>query len=282
MHGEHETKRYETVVIGAGQAGLAAGYHLAKRGVDFVILEANDRIGTSWRSRWDSLRLFTAARYDGLPGMPFPATPHSFPTKDQVADYLETYVARFGLPVRTGVTVDAIWPAEDGSDGYVLTAGDERFRAAQVIVATGAFHSARVPDFADALDPAIRQLHSSEYQRSSQLQAGSVLVVGASHSGVEIALEAAREHRTWLSGRDTGQVPINLDGVVGRLVDPVIWFVANHVLTLGTPIGRKARPQVRSRGAPLERLEGRAPSSSRCRACPRPNGRCSRRSAAPR
>src|SRR5215204_2599480 len=98
-------ERVETVIIGAGQAGLSVGYHLARRGKRFVILEANARVGDSWRARWDSLRLFSPARFDGLDGMPFPASPHSFPLKDEMADYLEAYVARFQLPVRTGMPV---------------------------------------------------------------------------------------------------------------------------------------------------------------------------------
>jgi putative flavoprotein involved in K+ transport len=100
--------RIETIVIGGGQSGLAVGYDLTRRGRPFVILDANDRIGDTWRKRWDSLRVFTPARLNGLPGMPFPAPSSSFPTKDEVADYLAAYAARFDLPVRTGVRVDGL------------------------------------------------------------------------------------------------------------------------------------------------------------------------------
>ena len=110
----------ETVTIGGGQAGLSVGYHLARRGRRFVILDANQRIGDPWRTRWDSLRLFTPARYNGLPGWPFPAPAWSFPTKDEMADYLEAYAARFDLPVRTGVRVDRL---SRKGDRYVVTAG---------------------------------------------------------------------------------------------------------------------------------------------------------------
>src|SRR5207344_2845687 len=129
------TERYETVIIGGGQAGLAVGYHLARRGRPFVILEGGARVGEAWRTRWGSLRLFSPARYDGLPGWRFPAASWSFPTKDEMADYLEGYAARFDLPVRTGVSVDGL--TKDG-DRYVVASGDRRFEADHVVVASGA------------------------------------------------------------------------------------------------------------------------------------------------
>jgi putative flavoprotein involved in K+ transport len=249
-------QRYDVVVIGAGQAGLAIGYYLARQGRRFVILEARERIGDIWRSRWDSLRLFSPARYDGLPGMRFPGSRFAFPTRDQMADYLEAYAERMALPLRTGVHVDGLWPAGDGQDGYVVTAGGPRFEAPQVVVATGAQDRPRVPAFAGDLDPRIRQIHSSEYRNPSQLQAGDVLIVGAGNSGAEIALETAQEHRTILSGRDPGHVPFRIDHRAARLVFPVLWFVASHLMTLKTPIGRKVGPFVRSgHGGPLVRVK---------------------------
>ena len=189
------SERVETVIIGGGQAGLATGYQLATRGLPFVILDANERIGDGWRKRWDSLRLFTPARYDGLPGWPFPAPAWSFPNKDEVADYLEAYAARFDLPVRTGVRVDGL---SREADRYVLAAGDRRFEADRVVVASGAYQRPRIPPFAAELDRGLVQLHSSEYRDPSQLQEGGVLVVGAANSGAEIALEVSRGRRTWL------------------------------------------------------------------------------------
>src|SRR5688572_3808494 len=124
--------RVQTVIIGGGQAGLSVGYHLARRGLEFVILESHRRVGDSWRQRWDSLRLFTPARFDGLAGMPFPAPPHSFPTKDEMADYLEAYASRFRLPVRTGVRVDRLTRR---GDRYSISAGDQVFEADHVVVA---------------------------------------------------------------------------------------------------------------------------------------------------
>jgi len=241
----------ETVIIGGGQAGLAVGYQLAQRGRPFVILDAAERVGDSWRRRWDSLHLFTAARYSGLPGMPFPARAWSYPSKGEVADYLEAYAARFGLPVRARTTVDGLtW---DG-DRYVITMGGDRMTANHVVVATGAHFHPRVPAFASDLGPDITQLHSNQYRNPSQLQDGGVLVVGASNSGAEIAFEVSSTHPTWLSGRDTGQMLVRTGGFMDMLLSPPFWFLVSHVLTVSTPIGRKARPQIIGKGGPLERV----------------------------
>jgi putative flavoprotein involved in K+ transport len=245
------SEQFDVVVIGGGQAGLSVGYHLQQQGRDFVVLDTNDRIGDAWRKRWDSLRLFTPARYDGLPGMPFPAPTHIYPTKDEMADYLGAYAARFGLPVRTGVKVDGL-SRRDGR--FIVTAGDLRFEAENVVVATGGYHGPRVPSFAPELDSDILQLHSSEYRGPSQLSEGDVLVVGAGNSGAEIALDVARSHKVCLSGRHPGSEPTRPGSVADRLVTPIIWFVFSHVLTVGTPLGRKAAAQLRNHGLPLARV----------------------------
>src|SRR5215207_324361 len=201
MNDGRAPERVQTVIVGGGQAGLSVGYHLARRGLPFVILEANERIGDSWRNRWDSLRLFSPARYDGIAGMPFPAPAHYFPRKDEMADYLEAYAAHFQLPVRTGVAVDSL--SKEG-DRYIVSAGDLRFEAEHVVVAMANYQRPRVPAFARELDPGIVQLHSSDYRNLSQLREGGVLLVGAGNSGAEIALEVARGgHQTWMSGRHT-------------------------------------------------------------------------------
>ena len=155
------SERFETVIIGGGQAGLAVGYHLARRERSVVIVDANQRIGDSWRERWDSLRVFTPARYDALPGWSFPAPRWSYPTKDEVADYLESYATRFGLPVRSGIRVDAL---SREHDGYVVSSGPNRYQADNVVVATGGYQAPRIPVFATALDPSIVQFHSSQYR----------------------------------------------------------------------------------------------------------------------
>ena len=247
-----ENGSFETVVIGGGQAGLSVGYHLAKRDVPFVILDANERIGDAWRKRWDSLRLFTPARYDGLQGWRFPAPAFSFPTKDEMADYLEAYAARFELPVRTGVKVDGL--SREG-DRFVITSGSLRFEAKHVVVATGAHQIPKIPAFADELHSSIMQLHSSQYRHPSQLQVGAVLVVGAGNSGAEIAFEVSRTHPTYLSGKPSGQIPVRHGPAAARFFLPVVRFVGHHVLTLRTPIGRKAQPRFISHGAPLIRVK---------------------------
>jgi putative flavoprotein involved in K+ transport len=243
-------ERLDTVIVGGGQAGLATGYHLAKRGRPFVILDASERIGDPWRKRWDSLKLYSPAAYDGLPGLRFPARRASFPTTHEMADYLETYARHFELPVRSGTAVETL--AKEG-ELYVLTAGAQRFEAENVVVATGVMQKPFVPSFARELDPRIRQLHSSDYRNLSQFQEGGVLVVGASHSGADIAHEAAVEHVTILSGPDTGQLPASVETRRGRVAMRTLFFLGSHVLTADTPLGRKMRPHIRHGGAPLLR-----------------------------
>jgi len=246
-------ERVETVVIGGGQAGLAAGYHLARRGREFVILDSSTRVGDNWRCHWDSLRLFSPARAAALPGMRFPAPPSSYPTKDEMADFLEVYATTFDLPVRGGVRVTRL-TYRDGR--YIVSSSTGTIEADNVIVATGTFgRTPYVPDFAADLDPAIVQLHSSDYKNPTQLQPGGVLVVGASHSGGDIAYEVGADHRTVLSGSIHGEVPFDIEGGAARVVFPVLLFLAQHVLTLKTPVGRKIRPEIRAHGGPLIRVK---------------------------
>lgn len=240
-------RHWKTVVIGAGQAGLAVGYHLALRGEDFVILDAESRVGDAWRRRWDSLRLFTPAKYDGLPGMPFPLAREAFPLKDQVADYLSAYAERFALPVRSGVRVERL---ERTPDGFRIHSGEGALTATRVVLATGTNPVPRVPPFAGELSPEIRQLHSSQYRNPESVGPGRVLVVGAGTSGVEIALELAKRGPTFLAGRPTQHIP----DAVFRYAGGLYWWLLNHVLTVRTPIGRRARPAVLGGGAPLIRV----------------------------
>jgi putative flavoprotein involved in K+ transport len=245
---------YDVIVIGGGQAGLSVGYYLRRRGLRFVILDAFDRIGDAWRKRWDSLRLFTPAKFDGLPGMRFPAPPNSLPTKDEMADYLEAYAARFELPVRTGTRVERL-SRLDG--GYVVKTGDGELEADQVVVAMSSFQQRQTPAFAEDLRPDIVQVHALDYRSPAQLRDGGVLIVGAGNSGAEIAIDLGRDRRIWMSGRDTGQIPFNVDGLASRLFLTRLVFrvVFHRLLTIKTPIGRKARPKILSQGGPLIRTK---------------------------
>jgi putative flavoprotein involved in K+ transport len=253
MDANRTAERVQVVVIGGGQAGLSVGHCLQERGLSHVILESSPRVGDSWRNRWDSLRLFTPAKYDGLIGLPFPAPPFSFPTKDAMADYLETYARHFDLPVRTGVRVDRVW--RDGSR-YIVDAGVRRYEADHVVVAMATYQAPRVPEFGAALDPAILQMHSREYRNPDQLRPGPVLLVGAGNSGADIAIEIARSHRTWLAGRHPGHVPFRIESRLARAILPFLFRVVFHrVLTVDTPMGRRARPAVISKGGWLIRIK---------------------------
>ena len=257
MRTTYEPERVETVVIGAGQAGLSVGYHLARRGRSFVILEANARVGDSWRNRWDSLRLFSPARFDGIDGMPFPASSHEFPTKDAMGDYLEAYAARFRLPVRTGVRVTSLTRRRGR---YLVVANDMRLESDNVVVAMSGYQKAKVPAFASELDADIVQMHSSAYRNLGQLRPGAVLIVGAGNSGAEIAIETVRAGReTFVSGKDVGSVPFDTSSLLGRTVFLPVLFrgVFHRVLTLGTPVGRKAQRKRTHSATPLIRTKSR-------------------------
>jgi putative flavoprotein involved in K+ transport len=250
MNREH----VDTVVIGGGQAGLSVGYHLAALGCPFVVLDASERVGDAWRARWDSLHLFTPAKFDGLDGAPFPAPPNSFPTKDEMADYLEQYAIRNGIPVRSGVRVDGV--TREGS-GFVVSAGPRTWTARNVVVAMSNYQRPYRPEFADRLDPDIVQIHAGRYRSPAQLRPGDVLVVGAGNSGAEIAMELAAGHRVLLSGRDPGHVPFRIEGAAGRTVlGRLVLRVAFHrLLTVSNPIGRNVRAKVIGRGGPLIRVK---------------------------
>jgi len=241
-----DVERVDAVVIGAGQAGLASAYELALRGVKQVVLEAGSQVGDQWRKRWDSLRLFTPARFDNLPGSKFPAPPDSFPDKNQLADYLQDYAREHRLPIRTGVRALSL---ERSGDSYTLDTSAGPIIAKHVVVATG-YQGPKVPEFAVDIRPEIRQVHASGYKNTSQL-IGEVLVVGAGTSGVEIAIEAARAgFKTVLAGRGTGAIPPIFYAFQGRF----FWFFANKIASVRTPMGRRMRPLVLHHGAPLIRV----------------------------
>ncbi len=252
------TQHIETLIIGAGQAGLATGYHLKQLGREFLILDGIERVGDNWRCHWDSLRLFTPAKYDGLPGLPFPGDPWSFPAKDAVADYLESYALEMDLPVRLQTRVDRLKERPGG--GFTAQLGAETITSDHVVVATGTRgRTPHLPEVASLLDPSIRALHSTEYLRPSQLSHGPTLVVGASHSGCEIAYEIAEHLPVTLCGRYTGNEPFAPGSGWDRVFTPLMVLVANHVLTRRTPLGRKVMRYLRSphHGAPAARIKRR-------------------------
>ncbi len=247
-----EPRHHEVVVIGAGQAGLSVGYHLQRRGIDFAILEAAPRVGDTWRRRWDSLRLFTPAKFDSLDGYRFPGDGDAFPTKDEMADYLEAYAARFRLPVRLGTRVDrlrrqGVW--------FVVDTGSGRYTARQVVVAAASYQAPRIPAFAHDLRTDTFQMHSHDYRNPGQLPDGPVLLVGAGNSGAEIAMDLAPRHKVYLSGRDVGNVPFRIASYLGRklLIRMVVRGVFHRVLTMRTPMGRRFRSKMHGHGMPLIR-----------------------------
>jgi putative flavoprotein involved in K+ transport len=239
----------DVLVIGGGQAGLAMGYHLAQSGRAFLIVDAGAEVGEAWRSRWDSLRLFTSGRYDNLPGLPFPAAPDTYPGKDDVAGYLQTYAARFSLPVRLNAKVTSL---TRGGGGYVAKAGGEALEARQVVVATGPFQVPFIPPGADGLDPGVHQVHSAHYRHPQAVPPGKVLVVGAANSGCQIAQELSATHRVELSvGRRIPAIP---QRPLGR--DIWAWATALRLdqVTSGSRLGRRLAGRDQVIGPGLRRL----------------------------
>lgn len=239
-----KTGKYSTIVIGAGQAGLAAGYFLRKLHEDFIVLDQESQVGDSWRKRWDSLRLFTPSQHDNLPGFSFPAKRGTLPTKDDMANYLLNYATKFSLPIELNTKVIELRKI---SESYEIVTENGSLFSDFVIVATGTNPVAFIPEFAKDLDKGIVQIHSSEYKNPGQFQALNTLVVGAGTSGIEIALELSKTRATMLSGKATPHIP----DFIFRYVGSLYWWFAHNVLTLITPIGRKVSLKIRSGGAPL-------------------------------
>jgi putative flavoprotein involved in K+ transport len=248
-HREH----VPTNVVGARPAGLATAYFLGRSGHRCAVLHADARVGDQWRRRYDSLRLNTPARYDRLPGISWALGPWEFPTGAQMGDLLESYAASHGMDVRHRTTVRRV---ERAGDGFLVTTGHGVIEADSVVVATGGEHHPHTPEVGRALDPGIRQLHSSDYHRPGQLLPGPVLVVGAGQSGADIALELARAgHETWLSGKPRGEIPVDIESRKARTGFPVLWFLWNRVFTTRWPWGRTMQREIRTSGAPLVRVK---------------------------
>jgi putative flavoprotein involved in K+ transport len=194
-HAALDSEPLDVLVIGGGQAGLVMGYHLSKRGQRFQIVDAGEEVGHTWRQRWDSLKLFTAAQYDNLPGMTFPARRDSYPSKDDVVDFLQAYTTRFELPVALNTRVTSL----RHNELYEAQTDAGQIQAHNVVIATGPFQSPFTPPIAKDLDPGLFQIHSVDYHRADSVPAGRVLVVGAANSGCQIALELSRTHEVQIS-----------------------------------------------------------------------------------
>ncbi|MEV0643669.1 NAD(P)/FAD-dependent oxidoreductase [Phytomonospora sp. NPDC050363] len=252
----------DIIVIGGGQAGLAAAHALTVRGHRPLVLDAAAETGEVWRRRWDSLRLFTPARHSALPGMPFPGRPGRYPGKDEVADYLAGYARHFGLAVQHGSTVRRL---HRDNGGFVAETDSRAHRAEAVVVATGPFQRPRVPALAERLDPAVRQLHSGEYRAPGRIPGGSVLVVGAGNSGVQIAAELSATHDVALAtGRPRPVMPQRVLGrdvfgwlqMLGVVRAPVTGRLGRRVRARDPLIGRGPRDLLRSGVRVLGRLTG--------------------------
>ncbi len=243
---------YEVIVVGGGQAGLAMGYFLARQQCDFTILEAANQPAAAWRARWDSLRLFTPARYSGLPGLPFPGDPGGYPGRDEVAAYLTDYARHFSLPVQLGCPVRSIRPA---GGRYLVQAADRTYRAAQVVVATGPFQAPFIPSAADGLDDEVVQLHSSAYRTPADLPDGPVLVVGGGNTGSQLAQELSASREVHLSiGSRLARLP---QRILGR---DLFWYLE------ATGLIRKPRDsRLGRRLAGRETLIGSSPRTLRRR-----------------
>lgn len=239
-----EKKDWGTIVIGAGQSGLATGYYLSKLNEDFLIVDSSEAVGAAWRNRWDSLSLFTPSQYDGLPGLPYPATRNTFPTKDEMADYLTAYSEKFKLPVQLNLAVTRL---SHNQNGFVLNTPRGILTCKRVVIATGTNPVPRIPEFAQDLDSGIFQIHSSQYLNPDSVPKGKVLVVGAGTSGVEIAIDLSKHRQTLISGKTTFHIPNAIFKYAGRFY----WWFASHVITVNTPMGRKAKQSIVKGGAPL-------------------------------
>jgi len=246
------SERREVVVVGGGQAGLAIGYFLARQGRDFVILEGAKEPAAAWRGRWDSLKLFTAVRYNSLPGLDFPGVPASYPGRDDVAAYLTDYVRHFDLPVELDSRVRSI---RKSADAYHVELDDRSYEARQVVVATGPFQVPFTPAIAQGLDPKVAQLHSATYRSPQAISAGPVLVAGGGNTGFQIAAELAGTHEVHLSV-GSRQTPLP-QRILGR---DLFWYLERTGL-----IRRSTESRIGKRLAGRDTLIGSSPRTLRRR-----------------
>ncbi|MBS3681338.1 NAD(P)-binding domain-containing protein [Ornithinibacillus massiliensis] len=233
---------YHTIVIGAGQAGLAIGYYLAKQTDNFLILEKGNQVGQAWKARYDSLILFTSKQFSSLPGLPIEGDPNSLPTKDEVADYLQYYARNFSLPIKFNTEVTQVVRL---GNAYSVYTKEQNYIAKNVVIATGPFHSPAIPAFAANLSPDVLQLHSTEYKNPNQLMAGSVLVVGVGNSGSQIAVEVSQTRKTFLStSQKLNYMPLSIGN------KSIFWWFSRFGI-LNASVNSFLGRQIRSKGDPI-------------------------------
>jgi putative flavoprotein involved in K+ transport len=248
---EHE-QRYDVVVIGAGQAGLAVGHFLARQGRRFVLLEAADSIGAAWRPRWESLRLFTPRRYCALPALDLPGDPNGYPSRDEVIAYLEQYAAAFNVPVEVNSAVRSLTRT---GGRFVIELDNQRLIADQVVVATGPFQLPHVPALASEVAKEVFQTHSTGYMRPNDVPAGAIVVVGGGNTGYQIAKELSATHRVLLAiGSRQKPLPQKL---LGR--DLFWWLTKTGLInkTVESRLGRRLRDRDTLIGSSSRRLTRR-------------------------
>jgi putative flavoprotein involved in K+ transport len=261
LSNERSREHFDVVVVGGGQAGLAMGYFLGRQGRRFVILEAADAVGAAWRSRWDSLVLFTPRRYSALPELAFAGDPDGYPTRDEVIAYLEQYAVSFELPIELNSAVRSL-TAKDGM--FVVALDDRQIEADQVVVATGPFQVPLVPGVASQLAPEVFQTHSTGYMRPSDVPQGNVLVVGGGNTGYQLAKELSSTHGVTLAvgsrqkplpqrvlGRDlfwwltkTGLIKKTVDSRIGRRLQHSDTLIGSSPPELRKRYGIDMKPRV--------------------------------------
>jgi len=265
---EHTQKNnWHTIVIGGGQSGLATGYYLKKRNIDFLIMDSEAQTGDSWRRRWNSLRLFTPAWNNSMPGLSFPGGQNAFPTKDEAADFLIEYKKKFNLPVLYGARVTNV---KKSSHGFQVMLEDRMLETQNLVIATGNYTIPKMPAFAHELNGKIRQIHSSEYKSPGDLPEGKILVVGAGTSGFQIALDLLSQNRKiFIAGKPTPQIPDFIFKYFGK---QFVW-VNKYILNTGTPMGRKFQKVImKGSGAPLIHISPEAAQAAGVNILPRLKG----------
>ncbi|MGY4713612.1 flavin-containing monooxygenase [Bacillus amyloliquefaciens] len=232
---------YDTIVIGAGQAGISVGYYLKKSKQKFIILDKSHEVGESWKNRYDSLVLFTSRMYSSLPGMPLEGDKHGLPSKNEIAAYLKKYVERFEIPIQLRTEVISVQKLKNY---FLIRTSREEYQTKNLVMAAGPFHTPNIPSISRDVADHIHQLHSSQYKHSKQLAPGNVLVVGGGNSGAQIAVELSKERVTYLA---CSNKPAYFPLWIGKR--SIFWWFdklgvlhASHTSILGKFIQKKGDP----------------------------------------